>query len=62
MGRDADGSELVRYEREEASRCSPRCSLSSRASFAINVELKVDVPRWWGVEVATEVARDRRGR
>lgn len=58
MGRDVNGTEVVvRYEREESIPLLAEVLSEISGKVAINVELKLDIPRWWQVHVGTVVAR-----
>ena len=53
MGLDATGSALVvRYERQERVPLFSEVLAELGDRVAINVELKLDVPRWWAVDIA----------
>jgi glycerophosphoryl diester phosphodiesterase len=57
MGVDVHGAPVVvRYEREERIPLLAEILAEVAGQVAINVELKLDVPIWWQVEVATVVA------
>lgn len=57
MGNDPTGAPLVqRYEREERIPLLAEVLSEISGKAAINVELKVDMPGWWGVEIARVVA------
>lgn len=55
MGVDASGRQvIVRYERTE--RIPLLAEVLAEIGVAINIELKLDLPRWWRVEVGAVVA------
>lgn len=57
MGVDAHGAPVVaRYEREEPIPLLAEVLAEISSKVAINVELKLDLPRWWQVEVGAVVA------
>lgn len=57
MGLDIHGKELVQeYEREERIPLLAEVLDEIAPKAAINVELKIDMPAWWGTEVAKVVA------
>lgn len=57
MGVDIHGAPVVQtYEREERIPLLAEVLSEVAGKAAINVELKVDMPGWWGVEIATVVA------
>lgn len=57
MGVDIHGAEVVQtYEREERIPLLAEVLDEIAGKAAINVELKLDMPRWWGVEIGTVVA------
>lgn len=56
MGIDVNGKRVVvKYEREEPIPLLAEV-LAEVANVAINVELKLDFPKWWGIDVANVVA------
>ena len=58
MGRDAHGAPVVvRYERAEPIPLLAEVLAEVAGKIAINIELKVDRPSWWQVEVGAVVAR-----
>jgi len=58
MGRDASGAAIaIRYEREEPIPLLEEVLSEIKGKLAVNVELKLGLPRWWQVNVASEVAR-----
>jgi len=59
MGKGSDGAEVIaRYDREEPIPLLAEVLAELGGKVAINVELKVDVPRWWPVEVGLVAARE----
>jgi glycerophosphoryl diester phosphodiesterase len=57
MGLDLGGATLIqRYDREERIPLLAEVLAEIASKAAINVELKVDMPGWWGVEIGTVVA------
>jgi glycerophosphoryl diester phosphodiesterase len=58
MGLDATGSALlVRYDREERIPLFSEVLAELGDKVAINVELKLDFPRWWAVDIAEIAAQ-----
>lgn len=58
MGIDAHGAPVVaRYERSEPIPLLAEVLAEVAGKIAINIELKLDFPRWWQVEVGAVVAR-----
>ncbi|MBS1124441.1 MAG: glpQ [Deltaproteobacteria bacterium] len=58
MGIDVHGNQvLMRYEREERIPLLAEVLAEVASSIAINVELKLDMPIWWEVEVGAIVAK-----
>jgi glycerophosphoryl diester phosphodiesterase len=58
MGVGPDGSAVIaRYEREEPIPLLAEVLAEVAGRCAINIELKLDLPRWWQVDVAAIVAR-----
>lgn len=59
MGIGADGAPVVaRYAREEPIALLAEVLAELRGKVAINIELKLGLPRWWQVEVAVVVAEE----
>jgi glycerophosphoryl diester phosphodiesterase len=57
MGIDAHGAPVVvRYEREEPIPLLAEVLSEIGGKIGINIELKLDMPRWWGIEIGTVVA------
>jgi glycerophosphoryl diester phosphodiesterase len=57
MGIDADGAPAIaRYEREEPIPLLAEVLAEIAGKVAINIELKLDYPQWWQVEVGAVVA------
>ena len=57
MGLDIHGKEILQeYDHEERIPLLAEVLSEIAGKAAINVELKVDMPGWWGVEIATVVA------
>ncbi|MGE0398894.1 MAG: glycerophosphodiester phosphodiesterase [Kofleriaceae bacterium] len=57
MGIDIHGNQIIQeYEREERIPLLAEVLAEVAGRAAINVELKLDMPRWWGVEIGTVVA------
>jgi glycerophosphoryl diester phosphodiesterase len=57
MGVGADGTrQVLRYEREERIPLLEEVLAEVGSKLAINVELKLDLRRWWQVDIATIVA------
>lgn len=57
MGVDAHGAPVVvTYEREERIPLLAEVLSEVAGKVAINIELKLDMPRWWGVEIGPVVA------
>lgn len=57
MGLDTHGQQVVQiYEREEPIPLLAEVLSEIAPNASINVELKLDMPRWWGVEIADVVA------
>ncbi|CAN5916257.1 hypothetical protein BH11MYX2_BH11MYX2_00670 [soil metagenome] len=53
MGRDAAGNEVIRsYESEERIPLLAEVLSELAGTIAVNIELKFDMPRWWGIEIA----------
>ncbi|HEY4056542.1 MAG TPA: glycerophosphodiester phosphodiesterase family protein, partial [Kofleriaceae bacterium] len=53
MGRDANGDEVIReYESEERIPLLAEVLSELAGKIAVNIELKFDMPRWWGIEIA----------
>jgi glycerophosphoryl diester phosphodiesterase len=58
MGYDANGSVvMIRYAREEPIARLDEVLIELRGKVAINVELKIALPRWWSSHVGERVAR-----
>lgn len=58
MGIDTHGAPVVvRYEREERIPLLAEVLAEVGSRLAINIEIKFDVPRWWGLEIVTHVAQ-----
>ena len=58
MGVDAFGAQVIaRYDREERIPLFAEVLAELGGKVAINVELKLDIPKWWGIEVAAIVAK-----
>ncbi len=58
MGIDVNGAQVVmRYEKEERIPLLAEVLAEVASSVAINVELKLDMPAWWEIEVAGVVAK-----
>ncbi len=58
MGVGVDGAQVVaRYEREEPIPLLEEVLAEIAGKVAINIELKLDFPRWWQIEVGTVVAQ-----
>lgn len=58
MGHDIHGQEVViRYEREERIPLLAEVLAEVSGQVAINIELKLDVPMWWQVEIAKLTAQ-----
>ncbi len=58
MGVDASGTEVVaRYEREEPIPLLAEVLSEVGSKVVINVEIKIEMPRWWRVEAAEIVAQ-----
>lgn len=59
MGTGPDGAPVVlRYEREEPIPLLAEVLAEVGGRLAINIDLKLDFPRWWGTELAPAVAAD----
>ena len=59
MGSGPDGAQVVlRYQREEPIPLLAEVLAEVAGQVAINIDLKLDFPRWWGTEVATVVAAE----
>jgi glycerophosphoryl diester phosphodiesterase len=59
MGIDAEGAPVViRYEREEPIPLLAEVLAEVGADLAINIELKLGLPRWWHAEVGAVVAEE----
>ena len=59
MGAGPDGAPVVlRYEREEPIPLLAEVLAEVAGPVAINIDLKLDFPRWWGTEVAAVVAAE----
>lgn len=57
MGPDVHGDDVVmRYDREERIPLLAEVLAEIAGKVAINIELKLDLPRWWHVEVGATVA------
>lgn len=57
MGVDAGGAPVIaRYEREERIPLLAEVLAEIAGKVAINVELKLDIPKWWGIEIAARTA------
>lgn len=57
MGIDAYGAPvIVKYEREEPIPLLAEVLSEVASKVAINIELKLDMPRWWGIEIGAVVA------
>ena len=58
MGWDARGTEVIaRYEREEPIPLLAEVLAEVASKVVINVEIKIEMPRWWRVEAAEIVAQ-----
>lgn len=58
MGIDAHGAPVIaRYEREEPIPLLAEVLAEVAGSVAVNIELKLDFARWWGVEIGAIVAQ-----
>jgi len=58
MGVDVNGAQVVmRYEQEERIPLLAEVLAEVASSVAINVELKLDMPAWWQIEVAAVTAK-----
>jgi glycerophosphoryl diester phosphodiesterase len=59
MGVDAEGGEVIaRYDREEPIPLLAEVLAEIGGKLAINVELKISMPRWWQVGVGATVAQE----
>lgn len=57
MGRDLHGAEVVmKYQREEPISLLAEVLSEVAGKAAMNVELKLDMPKWWGIEIAAVTA------
>ncbi|HEU0030101.1 MAG TPA: glycerophosphodiester phosphodiesterase family protein [Kofleriaceae bacterium] len=62
MGHDAHGKPVIqRYDREETIPLLAEVLAETAAALVLNVELKIELPRWWRIEapaiVAAEITR-----
>ncbi|HEY4178248.1 MAG TPA: glycerophosphodiester phosphodiesterase [Kofleriaceae bacterium] len=56
MGRDSGGHQVIReYETEERIPLLAEVLSELAGKIAVNIELKFDMPRWWGIEIAQVV-------
>jgi len=58
MGIDTRGAQVVvRYDREERIPLLAEVLAEVGSKLAINIEIKFDLPRWWGLEIVPRVAQ-----